>query len=44
MSGRWENMYPFERIELIGPLEHEPELALHAEPDNMELHFAVTRF
>jgi hypothetical protein len=44
MSGRWENMYPFERTELIGQLEHEAELALDAEPDNMELHFSVARF
>ena len=44
MSGRWENMYPFERTELIGQLEHEAELALDAEPDNMELHFSVACF
>jgi hypothetical protein len=37
-------MYPIERKELIDQLEHEAELALDAEPHNMELHFAVARF
>ena len=44
MSSRWENMFPFERKEMIDELEHEVKLALDAEPDNMELHFAVARF
>jgi hypothetical protein len=44
MSSRWENMFPFEWKEMIDELEHEVKLALDAEPDNMELHFAVARF
>ena len=44
MSSRWENMFPFERKEMIDELEHEVKLALDVEPDNMELHFVVARF
>jgi len=44
MSDRWEELDPFERPFLIPKLEEQANLALAAEPNNMELHFAVARF
>ena len=44
MSGRWEKLDGFDRIELIPQLERVAEQALAAEPENMELHFAIARF
>ena len=34
----------FDRIEMVKQLEEEAALALDAEPENMELHFAIARF
>ena len=44
MTDRWEDLDPFDRIQLINQLKREANLALDAEPENMELHFAVARF
>lgn len=44
MSGRWNEMDVNDRIQLIRQLEEEAATALSAEPENMELHFAVARF
>ena len=44
MSDRWWTLDPVDRIELIEELEDQAEVALAAEGDNMELHFAVARF
>ncbi|MCH7641939.1 MAG: O-antigen ligase family protein [Chloroflexi bacterium] len=44
MTGRWDDMDTFDRIRLVPQLEAEARLALDAEPDNMELRFAVAGF
>lgn len=44
MSDRWETLSPVDWIELIKELEGQADVALDAEGDNMELHFAVARF
>ncbi len=44
MSNRWDSLNGFERIELIPEMQHVADQAFEAEPDNMDLHFAVARF
>ena len=44
MSSRWDTLAPSERSRLIPILVEQAGQALAAEPDNMELHFAVARF
>jgi hypothetical protein len=44
MNSRLDQFDEFDRTDVIDQLEHEAMLALDAEPENMELHFAVARF
>ncbi|MDA1096199.1 MAG: O-antigen ligase family protein, partial [Chloroflexi bacterium] len=44
MSGRWDGLDPIQRLRLIPALDEQAGQALAAEPDNMDLQFAVARF
>jgi hypothetical protein len=44
MSSRWPDLSGFEKVENVEDLTRVAERAIAAEPNNMELHFAVARF